>query len=261
MSIHETLRQRAQSRKLLAPYLCAGFPSPALTVDTLEALVEGGADVIELGIPFSDPLADGPVIQAASQHALRLGVTLQRVLELAADFQARRTGVPLFLMGYANPILRFGPARFAAAATAAGVAGLLVPDLPPEAQHLIEAPDLPPRVQFAAPNTSEGRLDAILAARPPFLYGVTIYGVTGARTDISDLTLPFLQRLKGRAQMPVLAGFGVSTPDQAARLSAACDGAIVGSALLRHLGEVQDPLAVPDAARTFLRAFRTALDA
>ncbi len=259
MSLRAYLQERSRGgRKLLAPYLCAGYPRAETTVDTLVALAEAGADMIELGIPFSDPLADGPVIQAASQQALRQGMTLDRALDLAEAYAARATGVPLVVMSYANPILAFGAQAFGKRAQAAGLQACLVPDLPPEAQGLLEAEGIPPRVQFVAPNTSESRLDTLLALDPPFLYGVAIFGVTGARQDLADYTRPFLARVKARTDIPLLAGFGVSTPEQAASLAQACDGVIVGSALLRALEGAQD---VPAAAKAFLRPFREALDA
>lgn len=256
MTFHQFLRDRvASGRKLLVPYLCAGFPSEAETLPLLEALVAGGADAIELGIPFSDPLLDGPVIQAASQRALAEGMTLPKALGLARAFTARHP-TPLLLMSSFNPLLRMGPEGFARRAREAGIAGCILPDLPPEAQYLL--PGAPPLVQLVAPNTPGERLQELASLDPPFLYGVSIFGVTGARTDLADYTLPFLQRVKAATEVPLLAGFGVSTPAQAQVIAAVCDGVIVGSALLRALEASADRMR---AAREFVESFRMALDA
>jgi tryptophan synthase alpha chain len=260
VDFHQYLRGKVLTgRKLLAPYLCAGYPDASVTVDALVALAEAGADLIELGIPFSDPLADGPVIQAASQMALRGGMTLPRALDLAEAYAARNTGVPLALMSYLNPILAMGADSFGQRLLLSKIGTCIVPDLPPEARGLL--PGVPSLVQFVAPNTGPERLRAALAQDPPFLYGVAIFGVTGARQDLAEYTLPFLHRVKALTDTPLLAGFGVSTPDQARTLCQAADGVIVGSALLRALGEVEDPAQVPAAAGRFLRGFREALDA
>jgi len=255
MALQRQLKeQAAQGRKLLVPYLCAGFPSEAETLPLLAALAEGGADAIELGIPFSDPLLDGPVIQAASQLALAGGMTLPRALGLARSFTAHHR-TPLLLMSSFNPLLRLGPEAFARRAREAGIAGCILPDLPPEAQYLL--PGAPPLVQLVAPNTPEDRILELARLEPPFLYGVSVFGVTGARIGLADYTLPFLRRVKAATDLPVLAGFGVSTPEQAREVAAACDGVIVGSALLRTLDAAADRV---QAARDFVRSFRMALD-
>ncbi len=259
MSFHAYVCERRATRKLLAPYVCAGFPTPEVTVDVLCALAEAGADFIELGVPFSDPLADGPVIQAASNVALGQGMSLSGALELAEAYAARKTGVPLVLMGYANPFLALGASELGRRCEAADIGALIVPDLPTESQVLLAAPGVPPFVQFVAPNSLEDRLEVALALDPPFLYGVALFGVTGARQDVADYTAPFLRRMKGRTETPLLAGFGVSTPEQARTLADACDGVIVGSALVRAL-ETAAPGHEAEAAGAFLKAFREALD-
>lgn len=256
MSFHAHVREARAHRKLLAPYVCAGFPSPGVTMDVLCALAEAGADFIELGVPFSDPLADGPVIQRASSLALGQGMTLPRALEMAEAYAARKTGVPLVLMGYANPFLALGAAQVSERCARAEIGALIVPDLPPEAQGLL--PGAPPFVPFVAPNSLEDRLKAALAQDPPFLYGVALYGVTGARQDVAEYTAPFLRKLKSQTETPLLAGFGVSTPEQAATLADACDGIIVGSALVRAL-EAAPPSEAAAAAGHFLKPFREAL--
>lgn len=245
----------AQGRKLLVPYVCAGFPSEADTLSILESLADAGADAIELGIPFSDPLLDGPVIQAASLRALSQGMTLAKALALAKAFMARRD-TPLLIMSSLNPVLRMGPETFARRAREAGIAGCILPDLPPESRYLL--PGAPPLVQLVAPNTPEARLRELAGLEPPFLYGVSVFGVTGTRTQLADYTRPFLARVKAVTEVPLLAGFGVSTPEQARAAAEACDGVIVGSALLRALEGASDPAR---AAAAFLQPFREACDA
>jgi tryptophan synthase alpha subunit len=259
MTLHQRLKERVVSgHKLLVPYLCAGFPSEADTLPILEALAEAGADAIELGIPFSDPLMDGPVIQAASSRALAGGMTLAKALGLARAFTSRNS-TPLLIMSSFNPLLRMGPEVFARRAREAGVAGCIIPDLPPESQYLL--PGAPALVQLVAPNTPDDRLESLFQRHPPFLYGVSIFGVTGARSALAGYTLPFLRHVKTRTDIPLLAGFGISTPEQAQDMVSACDGVIVGSALLRSLDEAKDPFELPTLARRFLAPFRKALDA
>jgi len=252
--------KRAAGRKLLAPYLCAGYPTPEATLPLMRAAADAGADCIELGVPFSDPLADGGVLQRAALEALRGGMTLSRALDAAAAFAAERPEVPLFLMSYCNPLLRMGPGRFAARACAAGLAGCIVPDLPPEAQGPLREAGAPPLVQFAAPNTPEGRVREVAALEPPFLYCVSVLGVTGAREEVADTTFPFLERVRRLTAVPALVGFGVGDGAQAARLASVSDGVIVGSALARTLGESTDPEECAERARGFLIALRRALD-
>ena len=259
MTLHQLLKERvASGRKLLVPYLCAGFPSEVETLALLEALAEGGADAIELGIPFSDPLLDGPVIQAAANRALAGGMTLLKALGIARAFTSRNR-TPLLLMSSFNPLLRLGPEGFARRAREADIAGCIIPDLPPEAQYLL--PGAPPLVQLVAPNTPAARIEAISRRNPPILYGVSVFGVTGARTALAEYTLPFLRRVKGLTEIPLLAGFGVSSPAQACSMAEACDGVIVGSALLRALEACADSPARVAAARGFVESFRMALDA
>lgn len=258
MTLHDLLKERVTSgRKLLVPYLCAGFPAEAETLPLLEALAEGGADAIELGIPFSDPLLDGPVIQAASNRALADGMTLPKALGIARAFTARNK-TPLLVMSSFNPLLRLGPEVFARRAREANLAGCIIPDLPPEAQYLL--PGAPPLVQLVAPNTPEARIEELARRNPPFFYGVSVFGVTGTRTTLADYTLPFLRRVKALTDTPLLAGFGVSTPEQAQEMAASCDGVIVGSALLRTLDACAGAEERLDAARSFVESFRMALD-
>ncbi len=263
--LHALTRAAAASgHKLLAPYLCAGWPTADATLPLLRALADAGADVIELGVPFSDPLADGASLQRAAQAALAGGMTLSRALATAARFTAA-SGVPLVLMTYVNPLLRAGGDAALRRAADAGCAAVIVPDLPPEEAGLLAGDGgrlALPLVPLAAPNTPDDRLRELAAADPPFLYCVALLGVTGARADLGGSALALLRRARAAAPgLPTLAGFGVSGPDQAARLAGAADGVIVGSALADHLRAQPPGADLPAAAATFLRPLRAALDA
>ena len=263
--LHALTRAAASSgRKLLAPYLCAGWPTADATLPLLRALADAGADLIELGVPFSDPLADGASLQRAAQTALAGGMTLSRALATAAQFTSR-SGVPLVLMTYVNPLLRAGGVAALRRAADAGCAAVIVPDLPPEEAALLAeggARPVLPLVPLAAPNTPDERLRELAAGDPPFLYCVALLGVTGARVELGPSALALLGRARAAAPgLPTLAGFGVSGPEQAARLAAAADGVIVGSALADHLRAQPPGADLPAAAAAFLRPLRAALDA
>lgn len=254
----------AAGRKLLVPFVTVGFPTLDSTAAIVRALADAGADAIELGIPFSDPLADGPVIQKASQRALENGVTLARALELAKELSATLP-VPLLAMGYANPIERFGAARFATAAGESGLGGVIVPDLPlDEAQALAKALRAAKVhwIPLAAPTTTDARLAKLGRAATAFLYCVSTSGTTGG-VGLPPGLEAFLARARAATKRPLLVGFGISDAASAARAASASDGVIVGSALLRAIedatgsGKTGDPAA---AAREFLRPLREALD-
>ncbi len=259
MTLGELLREKKKNgKKILAPYVCAGFPAIEATLPILGALAQAGADCVELGVPFSDPLADGPMIQKASSVALQNGMTLSRALEMAESFTAL-SGTPVLLMSYLNPILRMGPEQFAQKARDAGVSACIVPDLPFEETGLLAGS--PPLVRFASPNTPDERLGRIAALNPPFLYCVSVFGVTGARSGIESYTLDFLRRVGAATPVPALAGFGVSSAAQAASLAKDADGVIVGSALVKALESTHGPSEAARAAAAFLKPFRKSLDA
>lgn len=231
------LNRRKENQKLLSLFLTAGFPQIDATLPLLRLLDESGADLIELGIPFSDPLADGPTIQRASQIALQNGVTLKKVLEMATAVKPQLQA-PLILMGYYNPILQFGPQEFAQAAAEAGVQGLIIPDLPPEESWALR--ETAGRlgislIYLVSPNTSAQRLRMIDELTTSFIYAVSITGVTGARENVANSAQEFLQMLRLQVRNPILVGFGVATAAEAHTLSAFCDGIIVGSALLTQI--------------------------
>lgn len=230
-------RARAEGRAALVPYVTAGYPEPAATGDLLRGLDEAGADVIELGVPFSDPLADGPTIQRASQRALAAGIDVEAVLRSVREYTAGGA-CPIVLFSYLNPILRYGVERFVDDAVAAGAAGLLVTDLPLGAdaglESLLEAAPLD-LVRLVAPTTPAGRARAIAARAQGFLYLVSRTGVTGARTELPPGLADRLRGLRAIAAAPVAVGFGISTPAQAAAVARAADGVVVGSALLDRI--------------------------
>jgi tryptophan synthase alpha chain len=231
------LNKREKNQKLLSLFLTAGFPQIDATLPLLKLLDEAGADLIELGIPFSDPLADGPTIQRTSQIALQNGVTLKKVLEMAAAVKSTLRP-PLILMGYYNPILQFGPKKFVQAAANAGVQGLIIPDLPLEESRSLRDAALEEKVSLiylVSPNTSLQRLALIDELTTSFIYAVSVTGVTGARENLARQAIDFLQKLRGQAQNPVLVGFGVANAAEARHLAAFCDGVIVGSALLAQI--------------------------
>jgi tryptophan synthase alpha chain len=254
--------ERAFKRKpAFMPYFPIGYPTKADSLDAIAALAGNGADLIEVGIPFSDPLADGPVIQRATQTALHHGVTVAGVLESIADLRRRGVRVPLILMGYYNPILRFGPKAFCDAAVAAGADGLIVADLPAEESAELEAAlgGKMPHLRMIAPTTSADRARRICAAAQGFLYLVSVTGVTGARDRVPPDLPEFIARVRTSAPkgLPLCVGFGIATPDQAAQVGRLADGVIVGTACVRAIGESADP---KRAAEEFAGAFRKALD-
>lgn len=250
---------RAEGRAALMPYFTAGFPDFDTSVRVLRAVIEAGSDMIELGIPFSDPLADGPVIQQAGQVALDHGINLQKSLELAQKTRIFSATQPLIVMSYANPVLAYGVERLMADAAGAGVDGFIIPDLPPEEATVIEQAcaehDLA-LIYLAAPTSTPGRLATIAQRTTGFLYLVSLTGVTGVRTELPPDLADFVQRARNVAQTPLAVGFGISNPEQARLVGELADGVIVGSALIRAVAQATDPAA---AAYEFIHALRAGL--
>jgi tryptophan synthase alpha chain len=243
---------RADGRAALMPYMTAGLPTPADSVDLFVAMADAGADAFEVGIPYADPLMDGPVIQAAGDRALRAGSGIAVGLEILADVVAK-TGKPAVVMTYVNPVLRLGVDAFADAVRRAGGSGAIIADLPvdeagPFAAAMQER-DLG-LVLFVAPTTTESRLDRVVAADPPFVYGIAEIGVTGERADGSRHIASLVSRVRSRSDVPVVAGVGIATPTQARYVAAETDGVIVGTALVRRVMEAPDA----GAARAALAA-------
>ena len=230
-----------QGKKGLIPYIMAGDPSPAMTVDLMHALVEGGADVIELGVPFSDPMADGPVIQRAAERAIAQGIGLHQTLAMVAEFRKQDQTTPIVLMGYANPIESIGQAAFVDVAKAAGVDGVLVVDYPPEvsedfAQQL-RAVDMDP-IYLLAPTSTEERIAAVAKVASGYLYYVSLKGVTGAgHLDLHEVSQRIPQ-IRNRTGLPVGVGFGIRDASTAERLAGVADAVVVGSRLIDAMTDV-----------------------
>lgn len=247
---------REAGRAALVPYVTAGHPSVHSTVAVLEALAGAGADVIELGIPFSDPLADGPTIQASSFQSLQAGTTVDRVLTDLRTFRAKHE-VPVVLFTYLNPVLRAGPDRFLAQAVDAGASGLLLTDLPTGADpgledQIIESPlDL---IRLVAPTTPIERVADVATGGSGFLYYISRTGVTGAREELRDELGSEVEAVRNEVDLPVAVGFGISTPEHASSVGAVADGVVVGSALVRTLQE-----GGVEAGAAFVEALRAAL--
>lgn len=256
---------RAQGRTALIPYITAGDPQPSVTVPLMHALVEAGADLLELGVPFSDPMADGPVIQAACERALRHHVSLHQVLDMVREFRRRDPDTPVVLMGYLNPVEVMGYQRFADAAGAAGVDGVLTVDLPPEeAQELVgvlRQQRLDP-IFLAAPNSDDARVRSMAECGGGFLYYVSFKGVTGAnRLDIRSVA-DKLERIRASTDLPVGVGFGIRDAESAARIAAVADAVVVGSALVTRVAALADtPEVIPAQAPQIIAEMRAAMDA
>lgn len=230
-------RLRQAGERALMPYLTAGDPDLDTTRSLILEFERRGADLLELGVPFSDPLADGVTIQRASQRSLAGGTTLSRILDMVGELRSD-CRLPLLLMSYVNPIFHFGYARFAKEAAAAGIDGLIVPDLPPEeAAELIEATAAHNlhTVFLIAPTSSQQRIRTIAAASKGFIYYVSLRGVTGARSSLSEDLEANIQMIRAETNLPIAVGFGVSTPEQARIASRMADGVIVGSAIVSLL--------------------------
>jgi tryptophan synthase alpha chain len=254
---------REQGRKALIPYVTAGYPGPDSTVAVLHAAVESGADLIEVGMPFSDVMADGPVIQEACARSLEQGTGLEQVLAMVAEFRRGDADTPVILMGYANPIERRGVARFCEEAAAAGVDGLLIVDCPAdEAEEMrsqLARHDLH-QIFLVAPTTTDARLKRAAELAGGFLYYVSIKGVTGgANLDTASLA-PAVERVRAAAGVPVAVGFGIRTPEHAAAAAESADAVIIGSALVERLGKADSAAAAVAAARDYLAPIRRAMD-
>jgi tryptophan synthase alpha chain len=253
------LRERRE--RALIPFITAGDPDLATTEALVPVLADAGADAIELGVPFSDPIAEGPTIQKSSERALVAGATLRRILQLVKTLRPR-VDVPLVLMGYANPFFHMGEENFAQAAAEVGVDGVIVPDLPPEEGErfydAVEAAGVAP-VLLAAPTTTPERLERIARRTRGFLYYVALTGVTGARADIARELESGVRRARALGEVPVCVGFGVSTPEQVAEIGRYADGVVVGSALVDRIAAAGDLAARLDAAGAFVAELKAPL--
>jgi tryptophan synthase alpha chain len=250
-------------RKALVPFITAGDPSLDATVPVMHALVQAGADVIELGVPFSDPMADGPVIQRSSERAIERGAGLRWILGAVAQFRRDDDTTPVVLMGYLNPVEMWGAGRFAQAAAEAGVDGVLLVDLPPEeagpTRTAFNAAGLQ-LISLAAPTTSPERLQRLATESQGYLYYVSFAGVTGGGQLDTTAVRAKAGDLRAMANVPVLVGFGIRDAESAAALAPAADGVVVGSALVETLAAATSPEAAAASAAAFLAPLRRALD-
>ena len=231
---------RAENRGTLGVFVSAGDPDRETSSAILDALVAAKVDIIELGMPFSDPMADGPAIQAASLRALKDGMTLAGTLEMARDFRARHPDTPLVLMGYYNPIYIYGVDAFLADAVAAGVDGLIVVDLPPEEDDELCLPAREAGLDFirlVTPTSDAARLPVVLGTASGFVYYVAITGITGTRSAAADTISAAYSRISATTDLPIVTGFGIRTPEQAGEAASLSDGAVVGSAVVDIIAE------------------------
>jgi tryptophan synthase alpha chain len=254
---------RRDHRKAVIPYLCAGDPIPEATVDVMLAMARAGADIIELGVPFSDPMADGPVIQKASERALARGIGLAQVLAYVRDFRAKDPATPLVLMGYANPIERYGVDRFIADASGAGVDGVLVVDYPPEEAQAfaaqLRAAAMDP-IFLLAPTSTDDRMAEVGRIASGYVYYVSLKGVTGAGHLDTDAVAAMLPRIRAHVSVPVGVGFGIRDAVSAQAVARVADAVVIGSRLVQLLeAQTRDTLA--PAAAAFIAEIRSALDA
>ena len=229
---------KAQGRKGLVTYVTAGDPDARASRDILHGLAGWGADFIELGMPFSDPMADGPAIQAASLRALKAGMTLTRTLAMVADFRAADADTPLILMGYYNPVYSYGPAKFAADAATAGADGLIIVDLPPEEDAELREPATAAGlalIRLVTPTTDATRLATLLRGAGGFLYYVSITGVTGTASADPEAVGRHLRDIRRQTDLPIAAGFGVNTADDVAEMARHADAVVIGSAIVKTI--------------------------
>ena len=235
---------KKERRSAFVTFLMAGDPDPVTSLAILKAMPSAGADVIEIGMPFTDPMADGPSIQAAGLRALKAGRTLKKTLQMVRDFRRDDDTTPLVLMGYYNPIYIYGVDRFLADAKSAGVDGLIIVDLPPEEDTELCLPALKAGLNFirlATPTTDDKRLPAVLANTSGFVYYVSITGITGAAAANAKAVADAVARIKRHTSLPVCAGFGIRTPEAAQAIAERADGAVVGTALVDALRGSLDP--------------------
>jgi tryptophan synthase alpha chain len=236
-------RARAERRMAVAIYLTVGFPGREATRGLLRAALEGGADLIELGVPFSDPMADGSTIQRANEAALRNGIRLDDCIAFGADLVAERDACVL-LMGYLNPFLRYGRERLARDCRERGIAGVIVPDLPAEESAELDdalAPAGVARIDLYAPTTPDARLARLLPRARGFVYCVSLTGVTGARAGLSADVAPFVARVRAHTSLPIAVGFGISRPEHVRALAGLADGIVVGSAAIDAVARAAAP--------------------
>jgi len=247
-----------QNKPIFMPYFPLGYPDLDTSIDVIEVMAKNGADLMEVGLSFSDPLADGPVIQHATQTALEKGITVRKSLNAVKELRARGVDIPLILMGYYNPMLAYGLKEFVRDATQAGADGFIIPDLPPEeaAEFETVANELP-LIRMLAPTTPSERMEKVARDAKGFVYLVSVTGVTGARKSLSDGLAELVSRVREHTSAPVCVGFGIGSPKQASQVGALADGVIVGSACVKAIGNSERPI---ERAKQFAVEFSEALN-
>ncbi len=246
-----------KKKPIFMPYFPLGYPDIETSVDIIEALAKNGADLVEVGLSFSDPLADGPVIQQATQVALEHGITVKKSLAAVAELRKRGVTIPLVLMGYYNPVLAYGLEAYVSDARAAGADGFIIPDLPLEECSEFEAAagDLP-LIRMLAPTTPPERMEKVAREARGFIYLVSVTGVTGARSTLAEGLGGLVTRVREHTSIPVCVGFGIGTPEQAEEVGRMADGAIVGTACVKAIGGSDNPV---EAGARFAREFSGAM--
>lgn len=254
----------ALNRPALVTFITAGDPNYEQSLNVLKALPEAGADIIELGMPFTDPMADGPVIDLASQRALASGADMHKTLDMVREFRIDNTDTPIILMGYINPVRAFGIETFCTTASEAGVDGLIIVDLPPEESSELESATRDANlnlIRLVTPTTDEARLDKLLKGASGFLYYVSITGVTGSKkADLSAIT-PHIASIKKQSNMPVAIGFGIKTPQDAAAMGAIGDAVVVGSSIVQTIADNGNAPDLADKVAAQVKALSNALKA
>ena len=256
-------RLKADNKAAFVSYIMAGDPDYDRSLEVVKGLPGAGVDIIELGLPFTDPMADGPSIQLAGQRALEGGMTLARTLQLARDFRAGDNDTPIILMGYYNPIYSMGVDAFLKAAADAGIDGLIVVDLPPEEDDELCLPTVEAGLHFirlATPTTDDRRLPAVIENTSGFVYYVSITGITGAAEAVAGDVGPEVKRIRDAANLPVCVGFGVKTPERAAEIARVADGVVVGSAIVDQIGDGKSTADVLDFVRALADGAHSARD-
>ena len=255
-------RLQGEGRKALVPFITAGDPEPGMTLPLMKALVDGGADIIELGVPFSDPMAEGPTIQRASERALAWGVSLRIILAMVHEFRKQDADTPVVLMGYANPIEAYGIAEFAADAAAMGVDGVLVVDYPPhecrDFTDLLTRHDID-QIFLVAPTSDAHRIEEVARNGRGYIYYVSLTGVTGASHLNLDEVAARVPRIREQVGMPVAVGFGIRDAESAARVASVADAVVIGSRIVEEI-QNSPPAEAPSRVTAFVRSIRTAMD-
>lgn len=252
-------KTKSEKRAALIPFIMGYDGGAELTLQLLETLANNGADIIEIGIPFSDPMADGVVIQAAGLRALKAGASLKGILEIVKSFRAKNNATPIILMGYYNPIYRYGAEAFCKDAACAGVDGTIIVDLPPEEEAEI-TPDLKKHkidfIRLIAPTSTGERLKKLCASASGFIYYIAVAGITGGKSATPDELKKRMADIREHTKLPIAIGFGIKTPEQAAALKNIADAVVVGSALVEHVHKAADKA---QSAASFIKSLRNAL--